>query len=241
MLILPFEGWRRAPEQSVSADARTPPKEIVEALRRLPRQRGILGKKANEVGKPKLDPPMPWAEPEASAAYFAFSRRLDDLAETDPSRFELSMRSCENAVRLATNIATGCGRLSVDVRDIEWAIAFAERSLDAVVGGVEAYMERYYAFPKFCTKALDLLRQNGGFMPEWKLKRAFQKNMKLGFEIETVIKHLIDTRQIDKITKRKGTRGPEANGYALVAEGEEWRLKCVTLCGNHPTVALPSK
>lgn len=219
MLILPFEGWRRKSEQAPSANVRTPPKEIIAALKRLPRQRALnLDVKPDEIGKPLLDPPMPWG-PGASEAYFAFSRRLDDLAESNPSRFELSMRSCENAIRLATNIATGCGRQSVDLLDIKWAIAFAEHSLDAMVGGVDRYMERYYAFPKFCTKVLDRIRQDG-FIPEWQLKRAFQNNMKLGYEIDTVIKHLMKAHQIKRVKQRTGERGPESEGFILLSDPE---------------------
>jgi hypothetical protein len=131
------------------------------------------------------------------------------------------MRSCENAVRLATNLAIGCGSQSVDVRDIEWAIAFADHSLDAMVGGVDRYMERYYAFPKFCAKVLDRIRQEpDGFIAEWRLKRHFQNNMKLGYEIDTLIKHLIKAHQIKRVKQRTGERGRESEGFILLSDPE---------------------
>ena len=88
---------------------------------------------------------MPWGAG-AAEAYFAFSRRLDKLIETDPRRDELSRRGAENAVRLATIVAVGRGANSVDRADIEWAIKLAERSIEAAAGGIERYMREYLDF-----------------------------------------------------------------------------------------------
>lgn len=114
MLILPFEGHERAPEQATPEGAEVPPKTLIAELKGLPRQtvhtvsvldQPIVGGKSKP---PERLAPMPWGAG-ASEVYYGFSRKLDALAETDPKRFELGKRGCENAVRLATDIAVGRG------------------------------------------------------------------------------------------------------------------------------------
>jgi hypothetical protein len=121
---------------------------------------------------------MPWGT-RAAETYFAFSRRLDKLIDTDPRRDELSRRGAENAVRLATIVAVGRGSSTVDREDIEWAIKLAERSIEAAAGGIERYMRQYLDFPKFCERLLAKITACGGFRSESELRRDFRNNQKL--------------------------------------------------------------
>ena len=123
------------------------------------------------AGRPTKLPPMPWGT-RAAETYFAFSRRLDKLIDTDPRRDELSRRGAENAVRLATIVAVGRGSSTVDREDIEWAIKLAERSIEAAAGGIERYMREYLDFPKFCERLLAKITACGGFRSESELRRA---------------------------------------------------------------------
>jgi hypothetical protein len=117
MLILPFEGARRPPEQESPPGADVPPKELVEALKRLPRQ-GSLGvpildqQMGGQAPLPKREA-MPWGEG-AGEVYFAFSKKMDQIGQTNENHYNLSVRSTETAKRLATNIAKGRGSPTVD-------------------------------------------------------------------------------------------------------------------------------
>jgi hypothetical protein len=54
-------------------------------------------------------------------AYLEFSRKIDAFEDSDQQRYTLGMRACENAARLATNVAVGRGSRTVDREDIAWA------------------------------------------------------------------------------------------------------------------------
>jgi hypothetical protein len=98
LVILPFEGCKRPPEQVTPPNAGEPPKVLVEALKRLPKAWGILDK------PPSPDPePIGWGKG-AEEVYFAFSKKMDGFEDHDRKSYELGMRACENATRLATNV-----------------------------------------------------------------------------------------------------------------------------------------
>jgi hypothetical protein len=227
MLILPFEGHQRPPQQIPPHGADVPPPELVEALKGLPRQKQhaqvVDLDQPWKDGKPVLKlperlPPMPWG-PGAEEAYFAYSKKVDQFAEVDKQRFSLSQRGCENAARLATNVAQGRGSPTVDREDIEWAIKFAERSIKAGIGGVDEFMEEYYAFPKFCTKVIEKLRACGGWRSKRDLKRDFRNNMKTRFDLGNVIEQLKEEGRVKDEVRAGGGRGPAIEGYALVEVG----------------------
>jgi hypothetical protein len=106
---------------------------------------------------------------------------------------------------------------TVDREDIEWAIALAERSVEAAIGGVDKYMREYLEFPKFCARVLPKIGQNSGWRSLRELKRDFRNNMKTPFELDNALKQLEAEGRIVK-EERKGERGPEAFGYALVSD-----------------------
>jgi hypothetical protein len=97
------------------------------------------------------------------------------------------MRVCENAVRLATILAVGRGSRTVDREDIQWAIRVAERSFDAMVGGVDKYMRKYFEFPKFCDEVLARLAKHGGWRSKRDLERDFRSNKRYGHELDNVL------------------------------------------------------
>ena len=144
LLVLPFEGYRKPPEKMRTVPAE-PPKELIDRLRRLPRL-GVLDQVDGKIPEPdKVD----WADDDAADVYTAFSRKIDELQERtgDENRRDLSQRICENALRIATNVCVGRGASGVGKRDIEFGLELAERSFEAVVGGVERYMIDTYTFP----------------------------------------------------------------------------------------------
>jgi hypothetical protein len=230
MLILPFEGHKRAPEQARPQGADVPPPALVKALKQLPNQKVhtaslLLDQPSGEAlrGAPTKLPPMPWG-PGAGETYFAFSRRLDELLETDPRRDELSRRGTENAVRIATNIARGRWSPTVDREDIELAIALAERSIEAAAGGIERYMREYFDFPKRCERILEKILAHDGFRSEPALRRDFRNNLKAIADFDSAIHQLTKEHRIE-FGIRKGARGPEAEGWFAIGSPawERWK------------------
>jgi hypothetical protein len=219
LMILPFEGVERPPEQRRPRNWDVPPKELVEGLKRLPRQKPHsavdLDAPRGKLWKPRRLEMMPWG-PGAEDENYRFSQRLDALLATDPRRDQLSKRGAENAVRLATNLAVGRGSSTVDLEDIRWGIAFAERSIEAAYGGNEKYMHEYYAFPKFCAKVLAKITADPRrFRTEAELRNDFRNHSKTIFDLDNVLRQLALERRIIRGT-RKGTRGPASDhGYTL--------------------------
>jgi hypothetical protein len=84
----------------------------------------------------------------------------------------LSMRACENAARWATDIAVGRGSPTVDLEDISHCIKISTLSFNAMVGGVDQYMQEYFEFPKFCDKVLEAFRRDK-FISKRDLNRDF--------------------------------------------------------------------
>ena len=151
-----------------------------------------------------------WGSEEAKAAYFAFSREMDEWQEKDKRKFELGMRATENAVRCATIVAAGCFSPTVDLQDIEWALKWSRVSFNAADGGFKKYMRDYYEFPKFCEQVVEAIRsQQDGFMSNRDLGRQFRRNMKFGHELEKALKQLEKEDRIRSRYRQK-SRGPAA-------------------------------
>lgn len=221
LMVLPFEGHKRPSECDPPAHAGQPPAELIAGLKRLPRQASIsdqlLDTLVGQSPTPKRDR-IGWG-PGASEVYFAFSRKMDALEDTNHQQYELGMRACENAVRLATIAAVGRNSPVVDREDIAWAVALADHSFTAAVGGVDRYMSEYFEFPKFCERVLETLAQHDGWRSHRNLERDFRGNKKFGFELEKVLDQLIVEGRITH-KARAGERGPASSGYRLVDEGE---------------------
>jgi hypothetical protein len=219
LLILPFAGHRRPPEQDVS-DVK-PPKELIAALKNLPRQ-NILDRVILDQTFAPVHKKIEWGLG-ASEAYFTFSKKMDGFEETDSQRYELGMRACENAARLATIVAVGRGSQTVDREDIEWAIKLAECSFEATIGGVDRYMREYFEFPKFCERVLQKIAEHGGSRSRRDLERDFRSNKRYGFELERVLNQLIAEGRIER-EFRSGSRGPAAERYRLI-DSEDYKSR----------------
>jgi hypothetical protein len=225
LLILPFEGHRKAPEQSPAPGSKYPPPQLVAELRALPKRveptaKEILNAPADGSIRPKPSLiSIGWGRG-AEEVYFAFSRKIDTLEGGDRQRYELSQRACENAVRLATIVAVGRGSATVDCEDIGWAIALAQRSLDAACGGVAKYMREHVDFPKFCDEVHEWIKaQEGGWASDRNLQRDFRMRIRNGFELRNVIEQLKrEERIVDANRAAVGSRGPAAKGYRVVGE-----------------------
>jgi hypothetical protein len=221
LLILPYEGIRRPPLQDTPRRADVPPKELVERLRKLPKQTGIgqsiLDKPLDgpEGGLPKRER-VDWGAG-ASEVYFALSAKMDALEDCgDRSRFELGMRTCEHAVRLATIVAVGRGASRVEREDIEWATQFAEVGWEAACGGYAKYVQDHFGFAKFCEKVLEKSVQFGGWRSERDLARDFRPNNKYGFELTNALKQLQREERIEGVTEE--TPGRSSPGFQLLKD-----------------------
>jgi hypothetical protein len=151
LLILPYEHYKKAPEATPPDDADIVPAGLVAMLRRLPMRQapGHAARMNTVVGAftPRPLIRIAWGEG-AADVYRAFSLEMDDLAEGDTRRYELSQRCAENAVRIATIIAVGRGSNVVDVPDLLHATDLARLSLDTACGGVDKYMQDYVNLPE---------------------------------------------------------------------------------------------
>jgi hypothetical protein len=219
LLILPFEGCRRPPEQSPAEGSKAPPKQLIAGLKALPKQTSIGEQILNATPSGPVRPtrePIGWGAG-AEETYLAFSRKLDALEDGDRQRYELSMRACENAARLATILAVGRGSRTVDREDIAWSIALASQSVDAACGGIAKYLRDYLEFPKFCDRVLEYIIANGGWASRRNLERDFRGKSRYGFEMQKALDQLQREERI-KRESRCASRGPAADGYALVEE-----------------------
>jgi hypothetical protein len=188
--------------------------------KKLPRQKSFAEQILNRPIH-SIDSPGPsdreriaWGD-DAAEVYFAFSRKMDQWEERDRQRYELGMRTCENAARLATIVAVGRGSKTVDREDIEWALALAERSFEAAVGGIDKYMREYFEFPKFCTQVLEAIRVAGGWMSKRDLSRKFGRNMRWGNELDRAVAQLIAEERVAPASRSPRSGGHTAEGYGL--------------------------
>ena len=230
-MYLPFDGFKRPPEQDVPNGMDEPPPELVRWLKRLrpPKSEALEADKLLNKPPNKFEEQAPpvsarerdkidWGSDEAKAAYLAFSREMDQWEDKDKRKFELGMRATENGLRCATVVAGGCFSPTVGRRDIEWALQWSRVSFEASCGGFEKYMAEYFKFPKFCAEVADAI-QVGGFMSDRDLKRKFRKNMIFGNELDRALKQLRTEERIRR-SSRSGSRGPAAAGWEIVEEYE---------------------
>jgi DNA replicative helicase MCM subunit Mcm2 (Cdc46/Mcm family) len=143
---------------------------------------------------------------------------MDAFEDRDRKSYELGMRACENATRLATNVAVGRGSPTVDREDIAWAIAWLERSLEAGCGGFDKYMQEYFEFPKLCDRILDALRANGGEMPRRDVLRLFGRKQRSGYELDRALTQLKKEERINFEERSPLTGGHTKTIIVLVGE-----------------------
>jgi hypothetical protein len=209
LLILPFEGFRRPVERD--AGQTEPPKSLVEGLKRLPAVPHILDR---PIGGPPPRLKVEWGAG-ASEIYFEFSQKMDDLEHANRQHYELGMRACENAVRLATIVAVGRGSKTVGREDMEWAVALSERSFQAAIGGIEKYTREYFEFPKFCERIVENIRAAGGWMSKRDLYRKFGRNMRWGNELDRTLGQLVAAERITLSNRWSPNGGPNSPGYQV--------------------------
>jgi hypothetical protein len=127
--------------------------------------------------KPKLDPWLEW-DAGAFEIYQKVGADMDAYEGTDRRRYELGMRVCENAVRMATIVAVGRGSRVVEIPDIRWALSLSQQSFNVVMDGASHYMIEYMELPKLVAAILEALSEAGGFLSIRDLKRTFRKNQR---------------------------------------------------------------
>jgi hypothetical protein len=224
LLTPPSELVRKPALRTPPPEAMEPPEALIKALLALPNNRvGILDRTFDDKPAGTVKPEgrhfLEWGVG-AEEAFQEFSVRTDAIEEeADQKRYWLSMRCQEHVLRLATVVAYGCNRVTVDLPDIEWAIGFAEASLDCALGGVEKYMVQYFEFPKFCDEVLAKIKAEGGWMSELALIRFCRKFSKYGVEGDRVLEQLKRECRIVSVFGG-GSRGPRVSGYRLVPEEE---------------------
>jgi hypothetical protein len=212
MLILPFTGMVRAPEQSPPLGAKDPPRDLLERLKLLPQPPDTILAQTPDGRLASLHD-IPWGAG-AEKYYLAFSREMDKY-QSDRRRFELSIRTCENAVRWATIVAVGRGSPTVDLPDITHAISLSRLSFEAAVGGIERYMQEYLEFPRYCDRVLDAIKAEG-FISDYQLHRRFGRHQRHGFELDRVLKQLTRQGYINHCNRSPRTGGNASPGWAYL-------------------------
>jgi hypothetical protein len=187
---------------------------MIEGLKRLPKQKSsgiqILNKSADGMPERKA---IGWG-PGAEEVYFAFSAKMDDFQATDKQRFELGMRTVENAVRLATIVAVGRGSKTVDAEDIRWGIRVSELALDTMCSDINKYIVEVLEFPRLCNRVFEAIgAEPGRWLSDYQLFRRFGRNQTWGNELDRVIKQLLRERRIASREGRQGQRGPLGPGW----------------------------
>ena len=208
-LPLPYEGLERPPEQEIAPGARIAPPSLISRLKRLPQSSGSLTDQTFD-GLVELFQ-VGWG-PAAKELYYEHSRKMDREEASDRRRYELSMRVCENAIRLATIIAVGRGSVTVELDDMRWGLALAQQAYEAIVGGVRKYMIEYLQFPKFCLTLTEAYKSRG-WIWDRDLHRDFGHHQRYGMELERAKSALIKQGVIRFAKRYPPTGGQYRNGH----------------------------
>jgi hypothetical protein len=165
------------------------------------------------TGKPsfKLD----WG-PGAKEVYDAFRQEIE--CETDERRKELSLRSPEKAVRVATDVAAGCFAKHVARDHMEWGVHYVRQSDETLLVGVNEYMEEEkLEFSELCREIIRRVRHAGGSMRKREIGRSFQNNLRYKKDLTSALDHLEETGQL--IFAQDDTGGRPSPRYTF-PEGE---------------------
>ncbi len=158
-----------------------------------------------------------WGRGDAKELYYDHSRKMDREETSDRRRYELSMRVCENAVRLATVIAVGRGSTTVEVEDMRWGLALAQQAYEAIVGGVRQYMTEYLHFPKFCLTLTEAYKSRR-FISKTNLNLDFNRYQRVGVELDRANTALVKQGLISPARRYPPTGGPVINGWEWVGD-----------------------
>jgi hypothetical protein len=213
-LPLPYEGLKRPAEQEVPSGAREVPPDLLARLKALPRASASIMDQTVD-GRVELMQ-IGWG-PGAKELYYSHSRKMDNEETSDRRRYELGMRVCENAIRLATNIAIGRGSTLVEVEDMQWGLALAHQAYEAIVGGVRKYMIEYLHFPKFCMTLTEAYKSRK-FIGKVDLHRDFFQHQKTGMELERANVALIKQGLIEVAKRYPSTGGPAISGWKWIGD-----------------------
>jgi hypothetical protein len=236
LFIVPVERGVRAPKGRLKSNAQEPPGGLVESLKRIVAVKRIdpvlaakavkdaaaapitLGGTRRVKGLIEEKPAVVEFGPGAMEVYDALVARIDGLEDTNARRYELGARTPEQAIRLATVLAASCGGAApvIDRRTMEWAVEFAELSLDVAFGGYTKYMRDYLEFPDFCEAVLTRIREEGGWCGAAELKKAFRRHTRKGFELGAALAWLKGEERI--VEHNQPTLGRPINGWKLVEE-----------------------
>jgi hypothetical protein len=174
MMILPYMGLR-PPERLVPREALMVPAALTMKLKKLYVSMPIIDQKPDLGVRTTV---ISWG-PGAAEVYSAYSAKIDGLEETGrPGEFNLSIRGCENAVRIATIIAVGRGSPVVEREDIERGIALAQVSIETALGGKDKFVKTYLEFPEMCEELATYYEEAAGPVSDRDLDRKFGRNQK---------------------------------------------------------------
>jgi hypothetical protein len=217
-LALPHAGAGRPRERKPTGDKDNPPEELLKALQALPREKPLLEQKFDV---PPERQQVGWGVG-AEDVYFEFSGKMDDFEDCDKQRFELGMRTVENAIRLATIVAVGRGSAVVDIEDMQWAIKLSELALDTMLSDINRYMVEYLEFPRLCSRVFETIASRPRrWMSSSKLFRRHGRNQKYGNELERVKLQLVREGRLIPQKGRDGERGPEVDGWLALEDDDD--------------------
>jgi hypothetical protein len=212
LLTLPSQDMRHSAERQPPRNADVPPKELIAGLKSVYRPVDLLALPANGLPPREL---VDWG-PGAEEVYFRHSRAIDALEDRDPKRHLLGLRSCENAIRAATVIATLRGSKTVDVEDIQHTIELAKHSLATTCSNAEQFVREYYEFPDYCDHVFTTLRLAGP-LSDSQFERKFGRNQRWGGVLDRVRDQLVRKERIRRTHWQSG-KGPEVQGWEAVPE-----------------------
>ena len=138
---------------------------------------------------------MGWG-PGAEEVYDAV--RVSIEQETDERKRGLFQRTPEKTVRVGTTVAAGCFSKTVNRDHMEWAHEFVRRSDEALLAGVEEWMEEEkLQFGDLCREIIKKVKREGGRIRRRDVGRAFQGNVTYGSkEYRDALGHLVETEQL---------------------------------------------
>jgi len=228
--VLPVVDTNQTKFRIIPYEAMTPPRWLVEELRKLPRCKISGLSILDQPIRTKDDQPIiKWSKVDDWIHYGWENQQVADIwlaakeewrAEKNEKKRLLGKRAAENAIRNATIIAAGCFRQVILNQDVAWALALAKQSVDVAYEGVQKFLHTFLFFPEMCQEVYDCIRGKSGFASERDLNRELGRKDRYGQGL--LGKALVQLKAEGRIKGpvSRATGGRPALGYELVETGE---------------------
>jgi hypothetical protein len=209
--FLMIETTRRPAERAPLADSSAVPPRIVEQIKAIYNQGGVLNQLCQATTSPAYETLA--ISPDAEQIRRGFVQEIQAKGDADPGLEPFLARTAENALRLATIVTVGMGLDCIDADTMAWAREFSAWSTDALARGAGLYIadSETQAAANAVRRAI---AERGGRIKRRDLLRALAHRYRTR-ELDDVIKSLAEAEDIvvQKVVPEGG--GPATYWYCV--------------------------